>query len=96
LGGPGAGGVGGDAGEVSPAGIDFDEEQDSIQVGPVRCESGSLELSLQNEDLMAQRQDLGVAPVTAYDQQSPTCNQKPEQVRHDRRHSRSRHRQRTL
>ena len=30
------------------------------------CESGPLELSFQNEDLVAQRQDLGVALVTAH------------------------------
>ncbi len=30
------------------------------------CESGPLELSLQNKDLVAQRQDLGVALVTAH------------------------------
>ena len=38
--------------------------------GPVsRCQSGPLELSSQYEDLMAQRQDLGVTLVTTHQQQ---------------------------
>ncbi len=53
--------------------------------GPVGgCESGSLQLSLQNEDLMAQRQDLGITLVTTNQQQPHTRNQKPKQMRHDR------------
>jgi hypothetical protein len=48
------------------------------------CESGPLEMSFQNEDLVAQRQDLCVSSITTYQQQSHTCNQKPEQVRKDR------------
>jgi hypothetical protein len=39
---------------------------------------------LQDQDLMAQRQDLDITLVTAHQQQSHTGNQKPKQVRHDR------------
>ena len=87
----------------------LDDQHDPDQASPVKatrqhsedhtncgCEGGSLELSSQNEDLMAQRQDLGVALVTAHQQQSHTGNQKPEQTQYDRGHSRSKYRPRTL
>ena len=48
------------------------------------CEAGPLELSPQNEDLMALRQDLDLTRVTTHKQQPHTGNQKPKQMRKDR------------
>jgi hypothetical protein len=50
-------------------------------------EARPLNLSLQNKDLMAQRQDLGVFAITAYQKQPDAGDQKPEEVRKDRGHS---------
>ena len=87
----------------------FYDQHHPLEVSPVKGpgqqgENGSvggsearpINLSLQNKDLMAQRQDLGVTLVTAHHQQSHTCDQEPEQVRYDRGHTRSRYRPRTL
>ena len=53
--------------------------------GPVSgSKAGPLNLSLQDEDLMAQRENLGVLAITTYQKQPDTGNQKPEQVRKDR------------
>ena len=53
--------------------------------GPIGgCESGSLDLSLQHEDLMTKSQDLGVSLVTGHQQQPDTGNQESEKVRMDR------------
>ena len=47
-------------------------------------EARPINLSLQNEHLMAQREDLGVFAITTHQEQPDTGNQKPEQVRKDR------------
>ena len=75
----------------------LDDQQHRVEASPVKAtgqqgENGSvggsearpINLSLQNEDLMAQRENLGVALVTTDQKQPEAGNQKPEQVRKDR------------
>ena len=49
-----------------------------------RSEPWSLDLSLEDEDLMAKRQDLGVTLVTGYEKQPEPSNRSSKQVREDR------------
>ena len=78
----------------------LDDQHHRLEASPVKgpgqqgedgsvggSEARPIDLSLQNKDLMAQREDLGVTLV-AIDQKQPDAgNQKPEQVREDRGHS---------
>ncbi len=75
----------------------FHDQHHPLEVSPVKGpgqqgENGSvggsearpINLSLQNKDLMAQGENLGVLAITAYRSKPDTGNQKPEQVQKDR------------
>ena len=55
-----------------------------------------IDLSLENEDLMAKSQDLRVSPVAGHEQQPETSDQEPEQMQDDQWHGRPRYRPPTL
>ena len=61
--------------------LHFGRTREHGQDGPVRRgEPRPLDLSLQDENLMAKGEDLGVTLVTGYQQQSETGDQEPKQV----------------
>jgi hypothetical protein len=75
----------------------LDDQHDGVEPAPVEgtrqhykqdpiCggESWSLDLSLKDQDLMSESQDLRVTLVTGHQQQPKPGDQQPEQVRHER------------
>jgi hypothetical protein len=48
----------------------------------------AFDLALQDEDLMAQREDLGIAFVAGHQQHGSTVDKVPEQIGKDQRHGR--------
>ncbi len=54
-------------------GEDVVEFKDSVG-GSVGCESGTVDLSLENEDLMAEGEDFGVTLVAGHEEQAEASN----------------------